>query len=47
MDFMKLRSRLPQEVRDELVSRMVEAIILIFKAESEESHDLVTPEDPT
>ena len=40
-----LRVRLPQEARDELVSRMVEAIVLVFKTESEESHD--TPQDPS
>ncbi len=42
-----LRVRLPQEVRDELVSRMVEAIMLVFKTESEENDELVTPQDPT
>ncbi len=42
-----LRVRLPQEIRDELVSRMVEAIVLVFKTESEESHDLATSQDPT
>ncbi len=42
-----LRIRLPQEVRDELLSRMVEAIVVVFKAETGESHDLVTSQDPS
>ena len=41
------RDRLPQKVRDELLSRMLEAIVLIFKTESEESHEVLTPEDPS
>ncbi len=42
-----LRVRLPQEVRDELLSRMVEAIVVIFRTETRESHELVTSKDPS
>ena len=42
-----LRIRLPQETRDEVVGRMVEAILLVFKTESEESHDLAKLQDPS
>ncbi len=42
-----LRIRLPREIQDEVVSRMVEAIQLVFKTESEESHELAQPKDPT
>lgn len=38
---------LPQEIRDELLSRMVEAIVLIFKTGNEENHDFVTPKNPS
>ncbi len=41
-----LRIRLPQEVRDELLSRMVEAIVVVFRTETRESHELVTSKDP-
>jgi len=42
-----LRVRLPQGVRDDLVRRMVEAIVVVFKAETRESHELVTSKDPS
>ncbi len=42
-----LRVRLPQEVRDELLSRMVEAITVVFRTETRESHELVTSKDPS
>ncbi len=39
------RVHLPQEVRDELLSRMVEAIVMVLKAQKGESHELVTSKD--
>ena len=42
-----LRVRLPQEVRKELLSRMEEAIVVVFKAKTRESHELVTSKDPS
>ena len=42
----KSRVRLPQEVREELVSRMMEAIVMVFKAVIRERHELVTSKDP-
>ena len=40
------RVRLPQAVRAELVNRMVEAIVLVFRTEKGEGDDLVTSQDP-
>lgn len=39
------RVPVPQEIRDELINRLREAIVLVFLAERGGNHDLVTSKD--
>ena len=41
-----LRIPLSQEIRDKLIRKMTEAIVIVFKAQKGENHDSVKSQDP-
>ncbi len=46
LDFDRKRVHLSQELRAELIRRMAEAIVIVFKAERKDGHDSAPSQDP-